>query len=269
VLANAVGSGIAVTWTAPSSGAPSYYAVAWGTAPGAANLPVQLVPGTSGRLDIPAVPTGTYFFRVYAVGSVDVSAPSRETSVAVTSSASVPGPPMAEQAIAGASSLTAGWNAPIVGGAPTLYEVQIGSTLGASDVADVTTADRILTRGVSAGNYWVQTRAASGGANSAFGTSVQVPVAPPSCSAPPAAPVLLPVTTTAGQVAFNWVTSGPASSYQVQVAQGGTLVTTVASAGAGTSAVWNTTTASGTSARVTASNACGSALSNVVSFTVP
>ena len=270
VLANAVGSGIAVTWTAPSSGAPAYYAVAWGTAPGAANLPLQLVPGTSGRLDLPAAPSGTYFFRVYAVGSVDVSAASRETSVTVTSSASVPGPPMAEQAIAGATSLTAGWNAPTIGGAPTLYELQIGSTLGASDVADLTTADRLLTRSVSAGNYWVQTRAASGGANSAFTTGVQVPVAPPACSAPPAAPVLLPVTTTPGQVTFNWVTAGPAASYLVQIAQSGTPLTTVASVGVGTSAVWISTAASGTSARVTAWNACGtSAFSNQVNFTVP
>jgi len=268
VLANAVGSGIAITWTTPGSGAPSYYAIAWGTAPGAANLPLQLVPGTSGRLDIPAVPPGTYFFRVYAVGSVDLSPPSRETSATVASSPSIPGPPMAEQAIGGAGNLTAGWNAPIIGGTPTLYEVQIGSEPGASDVADVTTADRLLTRSVSAGNYWVQTRAASGGATGAFSSSVQIPVAPPACSGPPAAPVLLPVTTTPGQVTFTWVTAGPATGYQVQIAQGGTLLTTVASVGAGTSAVWNATAAA--SARVTTANACGtSASSNQVSFVVP
>jgi len=177
---------------------------------------------------------------------------------------------MAEQAIAGATSLTAGWNAAIIGGAPTLYELQIGTTLGASDVASVTTTDRILTRSVSGGNYFVQTRASSGGAVSAFSSSVRIPVAPAACTAAPGATVLLPVTNTAGQVTFNWITTGPAASYQVQVAQGGTPLATVASVGAGTSAVWNATTASGTSAWVIATNACGTgAPSNLVTFMVP
>ncbi len=268
-LANAVGSGISVTWTAPDTGMPAYYAVAWGTSTGASNLPLQLVPGSVGRLDIAGVPSGTYFFRVYAIGG-DVSAPSRETSVVVASSASVPGPPTGLQAISGAGTLTTGWNAPFIGGAPTLYEVQVSTAIGANDVADVTTGSTLLTRTVSAGNYWVQARGSAGGANGAFSTAVQIPVSPAACSAAPAAPVLLPVTTTPGQMAFNWVTTGPAASYQVQIFQGATPLTTVNSAGAGTSAVWTVSGAGAVSARVTATNACGtSGPSNLVNFTVP
>ena len=270
VLANAVGSGIAVTWTAPGSGVPVGYAVAWGTSTGASNLPLQLVPGAVGRLDIAGVPPGTYFFRVYAIGGADVSAPSRETSVTVSSSSSVPGPPTALQAISAAGSLTTGWNAPFIGGTPTLYEVQVGSTLGGTDIADITTPSTLLTRSVSAGNYWVQTRASAGGANGAFSTAIQIPVSPPACTTAPAAPVLLPVTTTPGQIVFNWVTAGPADSYTVQVFQGATPLTTVNSVGAGTSAVWTASGAGAVSARVTAINACGtSAQSNTVTFTVP
>lgn len=269
-LANAVGSGIAVTWTAPNSGAPAYYAVAWGTSTGASNLPLQLVPGTMARLDIAGVPPGTYFFRVYAIGGADISAPGPEASVTVASSASIPGPPTALQAISSAGNLTTGWNAPSIGGTPTLYEVQVSTTLGANDVADVTTASTLLTRSVSAGNYWVQTRASAGGSTGAFSTAIQIPVSPAACTAAPAAPVLLPLTTTPGQIVFNWLTAGPADSYQVQVFQGATPLTTIASVGAGTSAVWTGGATGAFSARVTATNACGSGpQSNLVNFTLP
>ena len=76
VLANPLGSGFAVTWSPPDTGTPMAYAVSWGTNTTASNLPLQLVPGTTPRFDVTAVPNGTYYFRIYAVGTGDLSPPS-------------------------------------------------------------------------------------------------------------------------------------------------------------------------------------------------
>jgi YVTN family beta-propeller protein/autotransporter-associated beta strand protein len=270
VLVNPVGSGLAVTWTAPDT-PPLYYAVAWGTAYGRADLALQLVPGSASRLDIAAVPNGTYFFRVYAVGAGGVGTASVDFGLTVTTGTSVPGPPLAIQATATGGSVTASWSVPSLGVAPTLYEVRIGSTLGGSDIASVTTIDRSLTQNASAGTYWVQSRASNGSVG-AWSAPVQVTVGTGACSAAPSAPTLLPVMTPSGQLTFTWLPSGAtATQYQLQLSPGAGLAANqfVAVAGTGTSYVARVSGISG-AARIVAMNACGtSAPSNEMPFIVP
>ena len=268
-LANVVGSGVVLTWTAPDSGVPVAYAVAWGTASGSSNLPVQLVPGTDGRLDFSSLPSGTYYFRVYAVGATDLSAASPQTSATVTTSATAPGPPMMLQ-LADGSGITATWRAPFIGVAPTLYEVQIGTGLGLSDVGSATTAATSYGGSLAAGTYWVRTRGASGGSVGPWSSSVQIPIGVATrCASAPSTPILLPVTSAGGQATLLWWAAGgsPADYYQIQLSPGAGLaaVYTVSTSGPSTSAIWPQV---GTyAARVVAINACGaSSRSNEVAF---
>ena len=248
------------------------YAVSWGTNTTASNLPLQLVPGTTPRFDVTAVPNGTYYFRVYAVGTGDLGPPSPLGSVAVTAGASVPGPPLALRTTAGTNSVTSNWVAPNLGAAATIYEVHVGSGFGMNDVASATTASATHTASsLAAGSYWVRTRAASGGLAGAWSSSVQTPVASAPCTAAPGTPILLPVTTTPGQVTFTWIAmGGAAATFDAQIAFGAGLppVGTLSTTGPGTSLVWNQMSGN-FAARLVATNACGaSARSNEVSFSV-
>jgi hypothetical protein len=268
-LANVSGSGVSLTWSLPDSGAPVAYAVAWGTTSGASTLPLQLVPGTAGRLDFSSLPNGTYYFRVYAIGAGDISPASPQTSATVTSSATAPGPPNTLRLTGG---INATWSAPSIGTAPTVYEVQIGSSLGASDIGAATTGSTSFGTTVGSGSYWVRVRGASGGSVGAWSSSVQIPVGSSGpCVAAPPTPTLLPPTTAGGgQAAFVWWSAGgsPADYYQLQVAPGAGLaaVSALNTNGPATGIVWPQ--AGSYAARVVAVNACGtSGRSNEVSFT--
>jgi hypothetical protein len=268
-LANVSGSGVSLTWSLPDSGVPAAYAVAWGTTSGASTLPLQLVPGTAGRLDFSSLPNGTYYFRVYAIGAGDISPASPQTSATVTSSATAPGPPNTLRLTGG---INATWSAPSIGTAPTVYEVQIGSSLGASDIGAATTGSTSFGTTVDSGSYWVRVRGASGGSVGAWSSSVQIPVGSSGpCVAAPPTPTLLPPTTAGGgQAAFVWWSAGgsPADYYQLQVAPGAGLaaVTAVNTNGPATGMVWPQ--AGSYAARLVAVNACGtSGRSNEVSFT--
>jgi len=271
VLANVVGSGVVLTWSAPDTGTPEGYAIGWGTNAAASNLPTQLVPGNTTRFEFSALPSGTYFFRVFAIGTGDLSGAVAPTSATVATNATVPGPPLGLLVNWTTAGFNAGWTPPTFGATPTLYEVQVGTTFGVGDLGGGTTATPSFSKSVGAGNYWVRARAATGGSTGAWTSSVQIALNPPACTNPPGVPILLPVTTTSGRVTFTWVPLGVAAdSYQVQISPGAGLAptTSLATDGAGTSQVWTQTSGS-FAARVVARNACGtSARSNEFAFTV-
>ena len=232
---------------------------------------MQLVPGTETRFDFSSLPNGTYFFRVHAVGTGDLSPPSPQTSATVSSGAAAPGPPLALEAALTSSGFRGSWRAPLFGATPTLYEVHVGTALGLSNVGSMTTPGLSFDAPVGPGSYWTRTRASSGGSTGTWSSSVQIPVGAGACTSAPGVPILLPVTTTSGQVTFTWWPMGAAAeTYQLQVslapglAPAGTLSTT----GPGTSLVWAHPSGS-FAARVVAVNACGvSARSNEVAFTI-
>jgi hypothetical protein len=178
---------------------------------------------------------------------------------------------LALQASLGSSGINSSWRAPLFGATPTLYEVQIGSAPGRSDVNSATTTATSFAASVGPGSYWLRTRAASGGAVGAFSNSVQIPVGAGGCTAAPRAPILLPVAAQSGLVTFTWWPTGPAAdTYQVQITPTGTLVPAALlnTNGPGASLVWGQTSGS-FSARVVATNACGSSpQSNGVAFSI-
>jgi CSLREA domain-containing protein len=271
VSAAAVGSGVTLTWTPPDTGAPMGYVLAWGTAAGASNLPVQLIGGSATRFDMLALPSGTYFLRLAAIGTGDVGPAAAEQPVVVATSASVPGPPMALETIVSADGLRAAWYAPTIGATPTLYEEQIGTALGLSDVASPTEPSLAHTERVAPGAYWVRVRATTGGAAGPWSSSVQIPIGAAACTSAPGAPILLPAMLTPGAATFTWVPgSGVAERYELRVSPGAGLPSTLVltSAGAGTSGTWFAPAGSW-SGRLIALNACGeSAVSNEVQFVV-
>ena len=143
-LANVLGSGIVLTWSATDTGTPMGYAIAWGTNAAASNLPTQLVPGNTTRFEFSALPSGTYNFQVFAVGTGDLSGGSAPTSATVATSATVPGPPLALVVNWSPAGFNAGWTPPTFGATPTLYEVQVGTTFGVGDVGGGTTDYAVL-----------------------------------------------------------------------------------------------------------------------------
>jgi 6-phosphogluconolactonase len=272
VLANVVGTAVVLTWTATDTGPPTAYAIGWGTTPAASNLPTQLVAGDTTRFEFSALPSGTYYFRVYGVGTGDLGIGSSPSTIAIdATTATVPGPPLAPMVQATGGGFNAGWTPPLIGSTPALYEVQVGTTFGAGDVGSATTETPSYSTSLGAGSYWVRARAASGGSTGAWSSSVQIPVNPSSCATAPTAPILLPVTTTSGYVTFTWMPTGfsPAAAYEVQIAPGAGLASVASlTTGSGTSLVWAQTSGS-FAARVVASNGCGASVrSNEVAFTI-
>jgi predicted phage tail protein len=150
------------------------YAIGWGTNAAASNLPTQLVPGSTTRFEFSALPSGTYYFQVYAIGTGDLSGAVAPTSATVATSATVPGPPLGLVVTWSTAGFNAGWTPPTFGATPTLYEVQVGTTFGAGDVGGGTTATPSFSKSVGAGNYWVRARAATGGSTGAWTSSVQI-----------------------------------------------------------------------------------------------
>jgi hypothetical protein len=229
---------------------------------------MQLVAGSATRFDFLALPAGTYFFRVYAVGAGGMSGASPQTDATVTSSG-VPGPPMSLQGGAG-TALFANWTAPTIGATPTLYEMQVGTSINSGDVGSLTTPDLSLGTGINAGNYWIRTRAAAGGSNGAWSSPVQITVGAANCSGAPGAPTMLPVTTASGQVGFNWIPAAgsAAAFYQVQIQIVGIPAFVLNTSTNGSSLIWGAT-AGAFSARVVGINGCGTgAASNEVPFTI-
>ena len=76
------GNNVGLSWTPGAGGAPTSYTLVASLSPGGA--PIATVPGISvTSLNVPGVPSGTYFVRVGAVNAVGASPPSNEVTVVV------------------------------------------------------------------------------------------------------------------------------------------------------------------------------------------
>ena len=276
LAASASGSGIVLTWSAPTAGAPSHYVVSVATTPGGTSIAVFVTPDASTSYVIPMVPAGTYYFRVQTLAD-SLGAPSNEAAVVAAGSTSVMGVPTGVMSTVTNSNITVTWTAPRGGPAPPLYLVEFGSAPGRSDVAVVTAVNGTHTRDVDDGLYFMRVRSFNGGATSAPSDESSITVGAGACSAAPFVPLLLPVLDGDGVVSFSWLppaswtpSGGTAPErYRIDLTAPSGAVTTVTTDGAGTSARW-TGSAGSYRARVTAGNQCGtSAPSNEISFVHP
>jgi hypothetical protein len=268
VRATASGSGVVLTWVGPSGVTPARYVISGGTAPDASTLPVIVTPDASTGYTIPALPPGTYYFRVSAISPSGLSSASGDAAVVARGSASATGPPSGALASADGLDITVAWTP--AERVPSVYQVEIGSAPGQADMATLTTTQPSVTyRGTSA-TYYLRVRAALGAAVSEPSNEVSVPVASAVCTAAPLSPILLPLSTTHGETTVSWLAAegAPADYYRVDgTGPSGPMTTT--SLGNGTSLTARLRP--GTYAiRVTAINTCGaSGPSNQIGFTEP
>lgn len=276
LVASASGSGIALTWSAPTSDLPNHYVVSVATTPGGASIAVFVTPDAATSYVVPMVPAGTYYFRVQAVAD-SLGVPSNEAIVVATGSTSVMGVPTGVMSTVNGSTITVTWTAPGGGLGPPLYLVEFGTAPGRADLAVVTAVNGTYTRDVDDGLYFMRVRSFNGGAPSAPSGESSITVGPGACSVAPFIPVLLPVLDTDGVVSFSWLP--PASwtpgggmapeRYRIDLTAPSGMVTAVTTAGAGSSATWSGPAGS-YRARVTAGNQCGTSTpSNEVSFVHP
>jgi hypothetical protein len=150
--------------------------------------------------------------------------------------------------------------------------VNVGTALGLSDIASVTTSTLAYRTVLEPGSYWIRKRAATGGAVGAWSNNVQIPIGSDECSEAPASPILLPVTTTSDQATFTWWPSSveTATSYMVRIASGGRAPElTLTTVGTSANVTWPNVHGNFV-AYVVAHNGCGtSPPANGVAFSVP
>jgi hypothetical protein len=263
---SASGSGAVLTWAAPSGATPVRYAIAGGTRPGGNDLPTILTPDASTFYTFPLMPSGTYYFRVYAVTAGGLGAASPESAVTISNGAA-PGFATGVMASVSGGEVTVTWDPPSTGSAPSYYWVEFGTGPGTRDAAIVTSVARTYTRGMPAGTFWARVRTVVDGVVGPPSNDVAFVMSPPRCSTPPGAPTLLPVSTSNGRVTFDWVAGGggAADRYQIVISNGTTLTTD----GAATSDVWTSPRGGTLTAQVVGINACGTGpASGAVAFGV-
>ena len=268
VLASRSGSGVVLTWTAPPGAAPVRYVISGGTARGASTLPVIVTADASTQYTIPALAPGTYYFRVAAVLAGGLTPASDDAGVVADGAATAPHPPTAAIASANGRRVTIAWTAS--DGDPATYHVEVGTAPGRADITTLTTTQTGVTYSAGPATYYMRVRAARGSAVSEPSNEVSVPVGPRACTAAPADPMLLPVSTSHGETTISWLARGDvaADRYRVDgIAPSGAL--TLVSRGRGTSLT--TRLGPGIYAiRLSAVNGCGeSARSNPIALVQP
>ena len=168
LAAQVVGNTVNLTWTASVAGPVLAYKLEAGSAPGLTNVATVIL-GNSPSFSAAAVPAGTYFVRVRAIGADGESLPSNEVTVVVGTNPGCAAPPNAPINLVGnvsGSVVTLTW-APGGGCPASNYVVQAGSAPGLSNIAVVNNGLPLaLTASGPAGTYYVRVIA-----QNAFGAS--------------------------------------------------------------------------------------------------
>lgn len=168
LAASVRGSTVTLTWTAPQSGdRATSYVVEAGSTSGSSNLANMNFDGVEQLLSLVVtnVPVGTYYVRVRAQNSAGLSAASNEIVVTVGGAPCTPAAPSGLTSSVSGSSVTFTWTAPGGTCTPTTYELDAGSSPGASNLAVVATGTTLTSfsaNNVANGTYYVRVRAANG-----------------------------------------------------------------------------------------------------------
>jgi predicted phage tail protein len=153
------GSSVTLAWQR-GAGNVARYVLQAGSATGLSNIAtLSLAPGST-TFAAAATP-GTYFIRVHAANSCGVGPPSTEVSLVVGSGSELPGPPGTPSAVVTGSNVSLSWTAPALGGAPTAYRLEAGTSPGLANAALVTlgATPAFAVSGVPPGTYYVRVRA--------------------------------------------------------------------------------------------------------------
>ena len=270
------GGGVILTWLAPNAPpetSPALidrYAVAGGTSPGGSDLPVLLTPDGSLSYVIPVLPSGSYLFRIYAIGPSGISESSPEASVAVTHGVTVPGPVTALHGELAGTSVSLRWTP--AAGAPALTQIDIGTAPGASTMGTLITSTRPFIADVAslaAGTYWVRAHSVAGPAVGAPSNDLAITIAGGTCTAAPIAPILLPVTLRGDELTVSWIPGATPAASAYRVIVSGSATATLVTQGPIASMVLPARAGTVT-IEVIAENACGaSPRSNAMVVAIP
>ncbi len=153
------GPNVSVFWNA-SAGAVAYILQA-GTASGASNLFNGSLGNTTAASG--ALPPGTYFWRVIAVGpSGALSAPSAESQFTVGGGGACvpPGPPQSFSSSVASFAVSLFWAAPLIGTPPFTYIIEAGSGSGLANIVVFPTGSSAtqFATAAPAGTYFVRLR---------------------------------------------------------------------------------------------------------------
>ena len=161
------GNDVTLNWSAPTTGdAVESYRVEVGTSPGASNTKRANVTGTS--YSITSLADRTYYARVRADNAGGSSPYSSNTRFEIDASVTAPGTPSNLTANVDGSTVTLRWNAPITGGTPSSYAVEVGTSPGASDYRTATVPGISYTMSsVPDGAYYARVKAKNVGGTSA------------------------------------------------------------------------------------------------------
>jgi hypothetical protein len=156
LTAAAVGATVTLTWSRPASGAtPTQYVVEAGSAPGLSDL-ANVATGTAvTTFQATGVAAGRYYLRVRSANAAGRSAPSPEVLLTVGSGCA--GAPTLTSTVSG-TTVTLVWTATP---SATSYQLEAGSTAGATDLVNVDTGGpqaSFVATGVASGTYFVRVR---------------------------------------------------------------------------------------------------------------
>lgn len=167
-LAN--GSALTLAWRNTFGGAPPTSLLLDVSGAIAATLPL----GLTDAFSFPAVPPGTYTFRLRASNAAGVSAVSNAVTLSFPGACSgAPNPPSHFLAYATGSTVTVLWDPPATGSAPTSYLLGVTGAF----TGTFPTTGRTLSGAVGAGTYGLSVRAANACGTSAA-TAVQTITVP-------------------------------------------------------------------------------------------
>src|SRR5205814_2581319 len=158
LTAEATGRQVTLAWSGPSL-FPDAFVVEAGSAGGMSNVFVLDEPATARSLTVDMAP-GTYSFRVRAKFADGTSAASDDVAVSVDAAA--PAVPRAVAASVADSVVTIAWQRPDGSGAPSRYEIEVGSAPGMTDVGTFPTPPGSTTfsfRGAQSTRYVFRVRA--------------------------------------------------------------------------------------------------------------
>jgi len=157
---------LSMAWNAAAgAAAPLSYVLLAGSAPGRADL-ASFDLGSPATAFVAAPPPDTYFLRVAARNACGVGAVSNEVVASVSATGGGGGggvAPIAPDNTAASVSgriVSLSWSAPATGPVPTSYQIDVGSTSGAVNVAsfDTGSAATSLSGTVPPGRYFIRVR---------------------------------------------------------------------------------------------------------------
>jgi len=201
---------VTVSWNAPASGTPTSYSIERSTVSNSGFVPVNLTPipaTTYSFLDAPLTNGVTYYYTVTAHDAGGNSTASVVVSVVPVSSApTVPGVPTNVVAIAGPSSVTINWLAPISNGNSPItgYVVQqlISGTYTTVATVNGTTFSRLVSGLTNGTPYSFRVYAVNAVGNGAF--SPVVTATPTTGATAPSAPTSPVATAGIAEVTVTW-----------------------------------------------------------------